>query len=155
MSNATPATKDNAAPATALTAAYASRSSAQSAALRLARAESLTGCVPMSHLLPGIYQGEGATAAYEVRPGQIDWFVVVVPADELARRLQVNIRREVDRILDLAAFSAKRAKELRELGKPAGNCFVRMHERLVAEYRDQARELETQLTVSAVRAEVA
>lgn len=123
---------------------FQTRASAESHALRLARAASPSGRVPMSRLLPGIYQAAEGGPAYEVRPGEIDWLVREVPADELARRIQSGIRNEVDRLLEQASVAAARAKQL------LGSSFSARHTKDAAQYRERARELETKLTVSAV-----
>jgi hypothetical protein len=130
---------------------FQTKSGAESHAIRLARAESPSGLVSTLRYVPGVFQAPEGGAAYEAFPGELDWFVREVPAAELARRAQAGIRREVDRLIEAAEFSAKRASELLASGKPASDCFVRMRQGEVAEYRDRARALETELTVAVAR----
>lgn len=124
---------------------FQTRSGAESRALRLARAESPSGSVPMSHLLPGVYQAKEGGPAFEARPGAIDWLVREIPADELARRTQAGLRREIDRLLERAGVAAARAKQL------VGSRYQARHVLEAAEYRDRARELEVSLVVNVAR----
>lgn len=130
---------------------YQTKAGAESHAMRLARAESPSGLVPTLRYVPGVFQAAEGGRAWEAFPGEIDWFVREVPPAELARRAQAGIRREVDRLIEAAQFSAKRASELIAGGKPASDCFVRMRQNEAAEYRDRARALETELVVSIAR----
>jgi hypothetical protein len=124
---------------------FQTRAGAEAHCLRLARAGSPSGRVPTLRYVPGVYQAEEGGKAYEVRPGTIDWLVREVPADELARRVQSGIRGEVDRLLECAGIAAARASQL------LGTSFSARHTKDAAQYRERARALETELTVSAVR----
>lgn len=124
---------------------YQTKSGAESQCIRLARAESASGLVPTLRYVPGVFQAAEGGRAFEAFPGELDWFVREVPAAELARRIQSGIRREVDRLLEEAGHAAARAKAL------LGSKYAARHVREAAAYRDRARALETELTVSVAR----
>lgn len=142
----------NSALVTELGRTYPTRESADSMALKLALRHSPSGLAGPVRFLNGAYRAAEGGPVYEHALLPVGWGVREIPAGELARRVQADLRREIDRLIGMAQFSAARAKALIASGKPASNCFVRVRQREASEYRDRARELETQVTCSIARA---
>lgn len=135
----------NAAPITELGRCYQTRQSADDAALRLALRHSKSGLARRVPFLEWAYVAKEGGPTYELCILVEGWGVREIPTDELARRTQAGLRREIDRLLECAQIAAARAKQL------VGSRYQARHVLEAAEYRDRARELETSLVVNVAR----
>jgi hypothetical protein len=122
---------------------------AQTHAKRLAMAESPVGLARPVKYVHNAWRATGAATVFIVESvaAQSDDYVVrEASAAEILRAQQAGIRAEVERLYEHARMEDAAADRARP-----GSCFVLMHTKWAANARNEARELETLLTVSRVR----
>jgi hypothetical protein len=122
---------------------------AQTHAKRLAMAESPVGLAHPVKYVHNAWRATGAATVFIVESvaAQSDDYVVrEASAAEILRAQQAGIRAEVERLYEHARMEDAAADRARP-----GSCFVLMHTKWAANARNEARELETLLTVSRVR----
>jgi hypothetical protein len=127
---------------------YQTVGAAQTHAKRLAMAASPVGLATPVKYVHNAWRATGAAAVFVVQsaaPGD-DYVVREASAAEILRAQQSGIRAEVERLYEHARMEDAAADRARP-----GSCFVLMHTKWAANARNEARELETLLTVSRVR----
>jgi len=120
---------------------------AESHAKRRAMAESPVGLASPVKYVRNAWRAAGGSAVFVVESvaAQSDDYVVrEATAAEILRAQQAGIRAEVERLYEKAREEDAAADRARAA------CFVLMHSKWAANARNEARELETLLTVSGV-----
>jgi hypothetical protein len=125
---------------------YQTVGGAQTHAKRLAMAASPVGLATPVKYIHNAWRATGAAAVFVVRSAAPDYVVREASADEILRAQQSGIRAEVERLYEHARMEDAAADRARP-----GSCFVLMHSKWAANARNEARELETLLTVARVR----
>lgn len=132
---------DNAARAVA----FQTKRGAEAHAIRSARQESPTRRCAALEFVDNAYRAIEGGPVFQFALGPVDWEVREIPAAELPRLVQSGIRAAIQACEVRAQASDLAADMLRP------GALQSMHRRHAAEQRDQARALETKLTVSTVR----
>jgi hypothetical protein len=150
MSNATPCTQPLASNDTGRTRPiyFTTKQGAESHARRQARADSPTATITGVPFVRNLFRAVEGGRAWEVKMAQFgDFEVREVTEHEIVRRQQAGMRADVVRLLEQAVeYEAKAAAT-----KPGFESLRQQRLRYAREARDEARQIELQLTISGVR----